>query len=398
MIFEKLMSPGSYTIPLRIDAPYGLWGTVKPVTEAGGGHIVVTPQHMNPRVIGDTGMLAAARYAGPVLEKTFNDGAFTVGGAGMGWWLGDDYTGDVYETAVVLSNATLTAALTALVPSAISIGTVVNTVTNFTGTFHYDIPRDAVATVMAATKGEYRVNPDGSIDAGQNSDLFTTSNPTVVVTRFGSGSDPNLTGVPGATVKSVQDSRGYASRALLITVAADGSATLDASANQSPAATGKDILGNTIVRTLVYETAAGDPSTSGGFLTSELAEHIDMDEATVSTGFWELSGGTWNVGDAFWVYDDPAFVDVTNQIRFRGDVLHPKKMRLVAASWPLIRGMGVAFRDDTGTYTDLTDWIRWEAQDQTAGLVNPATDLGARIAGASMLTIRSFVEVAEASS
>lgn len=393
MITQRLMSPGSYTVPLRIDAPYGLWSTVKRVDQSGGGHIVVTPQRLDPNIVGDTGMLAASRYTGPVLEKTFTDGSLLIRGAGLEWWLGDDEAGDVYETAVSLSSSTVSAALTALLPAAITKGTVSEPTSSFTGTFHYDIPRDAIATLMAATECEYRINHDATMDAGVNEDLFNVVNPTVVVTRIGSGSDPNYTGVPTATLKSVEDARGYATRAVVITVAADGTKTLDASTNQSPTATGKDLNGNTIARTRVYETVPGDPGTTGQFLRSELSEALAVSESTVSTGFWALTGGMWNIGDAFWVYDPPAFVDTSNQIRFRGDVIHPKKMRLLAASWPLVKGMGVAFRADDGTYTDLTDWVKWEAQDQSVGLGLQGTDLGVRVSGATTLTIRDFVAV-----
>ncbi len=391
MITERLMAPGSYTIPLRIDAPYGLWATIKKVDEAGGGHIVITPERLNPTLIGDAGMLAAARYTGPVLEKKFTDGALSINGAGMGWWLGDDETGDVYESLVSLSSATVTQALTALLPSAITQGAVSGTSGLFTGSFHYDIPRDAIATHMATVEAEYRINPDGTMDAGYNTTIFNINDDDiqVVVVRFGSGSDPNLLGVPTATLKSVENARRYATRALLVDVASDGTKSLNAAQDQTPTATGKDIHGNTLVRTLVYESAPG--TTVGRFLKSELGEHLAIHESTVSTGFWELTGGTWNVGDAFWVYDDPAFVDTDNQVRFRGDAIHPKKMRLLAATWPLVDGMGVSYRDDAGTYTDLTDWIKWESQDQSIGLGLQGSDLGRRLPGASTLTVRSFV-------
>lgn len=393
MISERLMAPGSFTIPMRIDAPYGMWSTVKPIDEAGGGHIVITPEWINPLVAGDAGMLAASRYTGPILEKKFDDGALTIGGAGMGWWLGDDEAGDVYETAVSLSSATLTTSLTALLPDAITAGTIGGTDGTFTGTFHYEIPRDAIHTVMSVLQAEYRINPDGTMDAGRNTSLFNVSNPPVIVTRFRSGSDPNLIGVPVATLKSTLNSRDYASRALVITVAGSGSKSLDLAVNQSPAASGKDIHGNTIVRTLVYETSPGDAATTGMFLRTELNEHRQTQESTISTGYWELSGGTWNVGDGFWVFDDPAFVDTGNSVRFRGDTINPKKMRLIQASWPLVRGMGVAFRDDSGAYTDLTDWVKWEAQDQSIGLGLQGSDLGGRIPGATSLTVRDFVPI-----
>jgi len=391
IINERLMSPGSYTIPFRTDTPYGLWDTLKSVFQTGGGHIVITPEALDSRMIGDTGMLAAARYTGPLLEKTMTDGTLSVAGAGMGWWLGDDQAGDVYTTKVSLSGTEFSTAITALLPSALTAGTLTNTTSSVTGVFHYDTPRDAINSACAIANGEWRANPDGTLDAGANSDLFTITTPTVVVTRLGSGSDPNFNGVPTATLKSHENARTHTTAAALINIDSGGNVTALATAAQSPAVTGKDIHGNTVVRTLVYESS---PSASASaFLRSELNEYRTTLQSTLSTGYWEIVGGSFNVGDAFWVWDPPAFVDTTNQIRFRGDLVFPRKMRLLAASWPLVRGMGVAFRDDTGTYTDLTDWIEWEAQDQSVGLGLQGTDLGPRIHGASTLQIRDFVPV-----
>lgn len=395
MISEVLMAPGSFSIPLTVEA-HNVWDTVKKVTESGGGHIVITPQWVEPWVLGDASMLAAARYTGPVLEKDYENGAFVIKGQGMGWWLGDDEKGDVYETAVTLTSAALNGTnLGLLLPDAITAGTVTAAYSNFTGTFHYDIPRDAIATFLAALESEYRINPDGTMDAGLIDNLFTITTPTVVVSRHVSGSDPNYIGVPLATLKSSEDARSYATRAVLIDVASDGTKTLNTAASQSPSPTGKDIHGNTIVRTLVYESQPGDPGTPVDYLQAELNEHIDIEESTITTGYWELAQGTWGVGDAFYVWDPPAFYDTDNQIRYRGELIYPKKLRLIAASWPLVRGMGVSFRDDSGAYTDLTEWVKWEAQDQTTALGQQGSGLTPNIPGASTLVVRNYIVPSE---
>lgn len=396
MITEVLMGPGSFTIPFRVDAPKGkLWSTVLPVTEAGGGHIVITPQHTDPAEIGDSGMLSAARYTGPVLRCGISNGKFKAEGVGMEYHLGDDLMGDRYTSAVALSSDVLTDCVTALLPPSggITTGTVTNTGYTHTGTYYYDTPRDALNTMLADINAERRINPDGTLDAGANSDLFNIDDAdiTVLVTRLDSGSDPSYKAVPTATLASHVDARTHASRAVLISSTGSGSGSVIASANQSPAMAGKDIHGNTLVRTLLYDS---DPDGSvNQYLATELAEYRLTSETNLSTGYWQLSGGGFNVGDAFWVWDPPAFVDTANQIDYRGDTIFPAKMRLISASWPLIEGMGVAFRADDGTYLDLTEWINWEAQEESIGLGLQGSDLGTRIPGATTLIVRDFVAV-----
>ena len=399
MITEVLMRAGSFDIGLELEAPWDLFTTVLGIDEGAGGHVVITPQWLDADVMGDTAMIAAARYAGPVLNKEFRDGVFTISGAGMGWWLGDeDGKGDVHESQISLATATLATSIAAAIPpgGSITAGTIGAGELTYTGEHIYQTPLEVIRTIVAGTMAEYRVNPDGTIDASRN-DLLFDMTPNVVVARLISGSDPEYSGVPIATARSTRNSRRYATRAILVKTEIDGSHTLVAGQAAPSAATGKDIHGNAIDRTLIIEGDLGVDVSASGFLQTELRDHTFVEEMELTTGFWELLNGEFNVGDTFWIYDPPALVDTTNEIWFRGDYLFPIELRLVRATWPLVRGMGVWFRDGAAAWTDLTDFVLWDVNDaQSVDTAQSESALrGGRFAGAfggTTLTVRMFVK------
>jgi hypothetical protein len=74
--------------------------------------------------------------------------------------------------------------------------------------------------------------------------------------------------------------------------------------------------------------------------------------------------GQLQVGDYTWVYDpDSGLVDYTNEIVFRGQRINPAKLRVIELTWPVVQGMAVAYRDRSGVWYDLTDYVIWETGD-----------------------------------
>jgi len=392
------MRAGSFDITLELDAPWDLFETVLGVDEGAGGHVIITPQWLDADIMGDTAMIAAARYSGVVLNKEFRDGQFTISGAGMAWWLGDeDGKGDVHEAQISLTNAALSTSIAAAIPpgGSITSGTIGSGELTYTGEHIYQTPLEVIRSIMAAQMAEYVVRPDGTIDADKNFDLFDMT-PNVVIARLISGSDPEFSGIPIATARSTRNSRRYATRAILVKTEIDGAKTLVEGRNQT-AATGKDIHGNTIDRTLIVEGDLGVDVSAVGFLDTELRDHLFTQEMELTTGFWEIINGTFQVGDTFWIYDPPALVDTTNQEWFRGDYIHPLELRLIRATWPLVRGMGVWHRDGDAAYTDLTDHVLWDVNDAQAVDTGQSESAlrGGRFVGAfggTTLTVRSFVK------
>lgn len=352
------MTQGSFSVRFSLEAPLSLWNTIREF-----GHIVVTSQWVDSRLFDDTKMLTMARYAGPILEKSLDQEGFTVTGAGMVWWLGDEEgKGDIIETKVTLSGSTLTAALTALLPVAITLGTITEPAAVYTGEHQWETPLEAIRTVCASMGCEYRVNPTGKIDAGPGLNVYNITTPTVVVTRDQlSGNDPNYKGVQVDRMRTHLNSRPYATRAIVVTEDSNNVKILVGGQNRSPATLARDLFGNLVDRTLMLETS-GSPVEVTTYLTSQMNEHTIVSNQEISTNFVEIQNGDLRIGDNFWCYDPPAFEDFANQVFYRGDLIFPKGLRLTAASWPLLPGMGVYYRspDTVPVYTDLSELVAWE--------------------------------------
>lgn len=358
MINERVMSQGSFEVRFSLEAPLSLWNTVVDF-----GHIVITPQHVDHRLFDDATMLSMARYSGVKLESTLDEEGLKVMGAGMVWWLGDEEgKGPIIETAAVLSDDTIATSLAAVLPPAITVGTIVEPPATYTGEHQWETSLDAVRTIVASTGCEYRVNPDGTIDAGPNNDVYNIDTPIVVVTRTNrSGGDPSYKGVDVTRLKTNLNSRPYASRAIVTTTDSDNVQILVGGQDRAPAPTARDLHGNIIDRAILLESS-GSPVDVTLYLQTQMNEHTTVSNQEVGTDFFEIQNGDLRIGDAFWCYDPPAFEDLGNEVFFRGEVIFPKRLRLIAASWPLLEGMGVYFRtpDTVPVYHDLSPYVAWE--------------------------------------
>lgn len=352
------MTQGSFDIRFAVDAPLSLWNTI-----AEFGHIVITPQWVDNRLFDDATMLNMARYSGVVLERRLARDGLAVSGAGMVWWLGDEEgKGDIIETKVALDDDTLDDSLDALLPVAITKGTITEPPATYNGEHQWETPLEAIRTVCASMGAEYRVNPNGTIDAGPSADVYNITTPTVVVLREHlSGSDPILRGIEVEQLTTHLNSRPYATRGIVVTEDSDNVRILVGGQDRSPAPTATDLHGNVIDRTLMLETS-GSPVDVTIYLTTQMNEHAIVSNMEISTNMFEIQNGDLRVGDAFWCYDPPAFVDYANQMNFRGDRIFPKRLRLIAASWPLLPGMGIYYRSPavTPVYHDLSEYIAWE--------------------------------------
>ena len=352
MINEVLMAPGSFTVPLRDDAPYSLV-----VTAATFGHVVITDQWVEPGTFADATLLSMARYSGVVLGRKYDNGMAEINGAGMAWWLGDETEGPILETKVTLAADTLDDCLTGILPSAVTKGTVSNTGTNFTGQFQWDTSLQALRTVCAAVGAEWRVNPNGTLDAATASALFEYDVPKVVVLRDNWGSDPNYLGLPSDHIRSIVDGRRYANKVHVLQDDLDG--TFTSQGNDTTADSYLDIHGNALSRIALVTDSVVDSTSIATFMANELLERVVDEQQDIDTSQLHADS-TFSVGDRFYCYDPPYFIDTDNEVAFRGDIIYPKKIRLLEASWALSPGMGVYYRASDATYTDLTRYIRWE--------------------------------------
>ena len=366
MITEVIQSQGSWELNLSTAAPLSLWGQLEQF-----GHLVVLPQHIDPDFLDDAAILAAARYAGPLLKKVIRDDRVVLSGAGMVWWLGDpEEISDLIEVEVDLSSSTLDNALTQLLPSAITKGTVTEPAgQTYTGTHQYESPLEAIRTVCASIGAEFKVNPDGTIDAGPKEDIFTGIDTPEVVVTGEIGKDPAYLALDAQEMQLSLDAAPYASRVIVVTEDSDNVETLVGYIDRSPAPTQVDIHGNTVARTYMVKTF-GSPVSVATYTLSVLNDHAEVAQIDISTQFQEMAEGSFAVGDGFYAYNPPAFVDLSNEISFRGEIIHPKILRLLSASWGVREGMGVYYRTPEATpeYIDLSRWVQWEGARAVGGI------------------------------
>lgn len=335
------------------------------------GHIAIIPGRDIPVAqYGDT-LLDAARYVGVVRTRTWGDDGRTnavgddlsVGGVGMALWLGDeDGKGDVYENAIEPASATFADTINMLLPAsgAVTAGTIYPVSGQYTGRHHYETPRtaiDYVCDTMSTTNTPvaWRVNGNGTLDAGPESDLFVTSPQCVIVTR-GAGEDMSMRALIGST-DVTRDAEDYSTRVLLL-AEGEGSSIATGSADISPATNYRDIHGNPLVMTRMVSES--DTSTVNADTRAQLQLNrftATRTALTLSTADYDIHG-TFDVGDYVWVYDpDAGLVDTANEITFRGQRLNPIKLQVTEVQWSVTDAYTVAYRSGDGTWWDLSRYF-----------------------------------------
>lgn len=360
MITEQLMRPGRFDLRLVEDAPFRVWSEVDTLD-----HIVITPTPLgDPTKFTDARILDAAIYTGVVTGKPTKR-SFT--GQGLAYWLGtDDGRGSIYETAKTYTNATLSTVVNDLLPSSITAGTITNTGTNLWYVFRYITPREALHFACQVMGAEWRINPDGTFDAAAASTLFVT-NPTAVIVRNSGGRDgaAAYTGINATEIVVAQDIDGYTTKAIIIGQKGDGAEFAVGTASAG-SVTKKDLFNNTVVFKRMIDAPDAPANSVSSLATNVLArypdvrQHLTLSSRTYAVPIVVKPGDYVNVFDA-----DAGLYDTSRQLRWRGELITPVKLRCKEYTWPLLRGMGVYARRSgaTATYTDLTDYVQYDPDD-----------------------------------
>lgn len=382
-IEDRLRERGSWSVTLRADASQAtLEPILKGTSDARGffGHIVITPTHLNTG-IGDAAMLDAAHYVGPLIRIASAEGQpFELSGYGLAFWLER-----VLESAITLTtvSGTFTAWVTAIVAAipALSLGTIYGPPAGtMPGEFIYRTGREALDLVCDFFDADWRINTDGSLDAGPRTAMWpSNTTPTAIVTRKASGREPEIDALQTIALPIEEDVEDYRTRYLVIDTSdppvAEGAATI------SPATPYRDLLGNAVVLTEMenlpdlddVSTTIDDYAAQQLAKVDEIRRHVEL-----ATDTYDISGQV-QAGDAVWVWDQRRYLrDTANQVALRGEHLNPIKLRVHAVRWPIVRGMGVYFRSALAVYTDLTSHVVWESGGQVE---TAATSNGAAYAG-----------------
>jgi hypothetical protein len=372
---EVLMKLGRWGFKLAAETPRDVLDAIHDY-----GHIAISTGRSDPRVSGDS-LLRSARYVGVVRSRQLAEagsGAETsLGGCGMAMWLGDeDKKGSVLENATTFASGSFTSTINALLPSsgAVVAGTLHSVTGAYSNTHIYQDPRTAIDYVCgffstdSSNPVEWRVNGDGTLDAGHVSDLYATT-PMCAILRRGAGVDMKLRGLQGraSTTKDVED---FTTRVILLASGTGGSVATG-SADIAPGLNPhKDIHGNTVKLTRMVSESA----TSSGNAASRAQLALNQFTAprtalTLSTSDYDVKGDLV-VGDAVWVWSpDVGLEDQNNEITHRGRRFNPVKLRLTEMTWPVVDGMSVAFRNRDGRWYDLTDYVKFESGQQTTLVV-----------------------------
>jgi hypothetical protein len=323
------------------------------------GHVAIVPGRVDPKQLGDN-MLSVARYVGVLRRKSSGDD-FTIGGGGMILWLGDeDDKGNVLENATTFVTASFANTIRGLLPPAVTEGNLYAIGGTYSGTHQWETPRSAIQYVCDTFGADYRVNNNGTIDAGPTANLFVT-NPTAIIVRYGAGHDPALAGLPGS-FETQQDVEDFTTRVVLL-AEGDGTSIYTGSADINPTLNPyKDIHGNTVVRTRMVsesETSAGNATTRAQLQLNRFTGKRNA--LQLSTVEYDIKG-EFNVGDYVWVYDpDSGLVNTSNEVYFRGSqFVNPIALRVKETNWPVTEHMTVAYRAADGTWTDITDYVEFE--------------------------------------
>lgn len=353
-VSEVLMKPGRWTLKLVESTPKAVLNALdwNQTATAGFGHVFIFKSPVKTTQFTDANLRSMAHYAGILRERP---DARTFGGPGMTAWLGDeDDKGDILETAVTQSAATLQTWVNALRPSSLSAGTSLNS-GSYTGTFQWITRRKALDAVCNALGYEYRVNYDGTLDANTVATLYGSA-PTGFVTRR-TEERSAYTGLLATSLEMGLDLNDYTTK--VRTIAKTGLGTASGAATSY-----KDINGNSVVITRVIETPeAEDANAAATALVNRFSSQ--RKSLVMSTDTYAIHGSV-KVGESVYVYDPRSgLVDTANQVTFGGALMFPVSLRIYGMSWPIRQGMGVAFRNGAGTWTDLTDWVQWETGDTT---------------------------------
>lgn len=379
-VTENLGALGSWSLTLDDNTPKSVLDKIQYF-----GHIMMDVGNSDSGFLND-GLLKTARFVGQLRVKDFKGTSNTIGGAGMSIWMGDaDKKGQVFEAPLVLNAASFVAAMTAVIPSCLHVGTLFGTVAGtISTTFQFTDPRTAADYIASTLGGAWRVNGDGTVDAGLLSDLYRNT-PICALVRSGAGVDMRLRALPGSFDAS-SDVEDFTTRVLLLGQGDGGSVadgTADIAGGLNPYL---DIFGNAVKLTRMVSESNTDSALASARAQLQLNRFTSTRDAlTLSTSEYDVKGEVL-VGDNIYVYDPTTgLVDNNNEVIFRGERLNPLILRCTELTWPVVSGMTVGYRDGHGVWTDLTQYVNWEAGSTTVvvggydrSLVSTTEPIGSR--------------------
>lgn len=325
------------------------------------GHIAVVPGVVNPVERGDE-ILDLARFVGVYRRKAFARGALTISGASLAVWLGDeDDKGDIIEyPGITLTGSTFANAVRAILPASGSIteGTLYPGVAGtYTGQHLYCTPRAALDYICDTMRAEWRVNNDGTLDAGPAASLFGGEPKAVIVRAGEAGVDERLRALEG-NLDTETNAEDYITRSVIVAAALGGGTANAASVPY------KHLHGGTVKVTRLIDEQDVTSSTNAASRAQNFLNLWSSPRRSLKlqASSFDIEGD-FKPGETVWCYDpEGGIFDTANEITFRGRIINPMKVRVLGLTWPVTQGYTVGFRrSQDGAWIDLTPWVQWEA-------------------------------------
>lgn len=348
-ITERLMASGQWDIALNPQTPRSIRDVLGMY-----GHVYIFLTRQVPGQ-SDAAMIASAIWGGWLRNRPTS---WELVGVNMIAWLGDENDkGKIYEAQVNNAAFTFGQSITNLINNAsgaIHLGAITAGGATKTLPYQWVDPRQAIDHVCSVFGNEYRVNKDGTIDAGPSSALFVTT-PTAAAMLRSSGRSDGITGISVTQLDVQTDIEDYVTRAIVH----DGTGAY--TGNTGSATSYKDLYGNLVVFSKIYEEPNTTAAEAAGHAATLVAgAKVLRRQVKLASDEYAVTRDV-NVGDWIWIYDeDGGVVDTANPVRYRGTIIYPMKIRVMGITWPVEQGMGVWYRSVDGVWTDLTNYVLFE--------------------------------------
>lgn len=345
----------------------------------GFSHFVVTPLHVDTNVLTGTGLLNVARYTGVYRKNNLasrREGEpVELEGAHLAALLGDEEgKGDNFATGTDITtrpfnDGATTSYITAVISRAngLSTGSVLDSAASPTRTGHVnagDSARQLLDYACSVFSKEWRVNPNGTLDAAAKATLYpTTTTPTVAFLPEDGGRDGTITGIEGNVYRLDSDVEDWSSKVTIRATSTNALGSASITSNPYVGWTGSAL---TMQRAgdsnLAYSTnSANNVAATQLGRFDETRRHV-----RITTSVYDVENFV-GPGDGIYVYDpDQELYDPSRQVFYRGQIIFPLILRVEAVRWPIQQGMGVYMRYWNGStfdFLDLTDWVLWEDRD-----------------------------------
>jgi len=344
----------------------------------GYSHLVITPLHINTNVLTGTGLLDLARYTGVYRKNNLasrREGEpVQIEGVHLAVLLGDEEgKGDNFAVGVDITNrpfrdASNTSYITAVLSrgNGLTTGSVDSAASpSRTGRVNAgDTARQLLDYACSTFSKEWRVNPNGTLDAAAKATIYpTTVTPTVAFLPEDGGRDGAITGIEANVYRLDSDVEDYSSA---VTVRATSTNALGSASIGVNPYVGWSGAALTIRRAIDSQLAFSTTSADNVAATQLARFDETRRHVRITTSIYDVENFV-GPGDGIFVFDpDQDLYDLTRQVFYRGRIIFPLIMRVEAIRWPVQQGMGVYLRYWTGStfaFLDLTDWVLWEDRD-----------------------------------